>query len=292
MGTALKITLLVLAIGGVNGLGECNVQVDDACIGRTVKLADGVCYNISAPCNDDQTCTNDVCSSDGMCSFQTGEIECSKCMTTCQTGCAGKECGNDPGEGCAGTFCGTCQEGQACSADQKCTSAEVPGSCTQPFSIVEGDTISKDETYTVAGDTTLAAHILTPLCNFRSASGEHMYKFTIPEGKSFGFEIRTSGYDTVLSVMKEACRTNATIACSDDATPPGDYGSSVSGMANAGTYYVQVDGYDSSAKGPFTMTAKFKATSRSCKQHCRAGRESSTSAIGCTVACTSVFSRQ
>ena len=246
-------TLIAVA---TTAAAQCSV--DHACYGRQVTRGDGTCTNLTKVCDDKQTCTLDTCSSDGLCQFTTQSASCLKCMSTCTPQCDAKECGND---GC-GSFCGICPEGQGCDTTFKCTSTAVAGSCTAPLSLIPNSVdriLSTTATYTISGDTSAAGvtHILTPLCNFRSASPELIFSFIVPTGKTIGYEIRTVGFDTVLSLMKGACRTNATISCNDDATPPGNYGSSISGSLTAGTYYLQVDGYDSTALGPFNMTAKF-----------------------------------
>jgi hypothetical protein len=226
---------------------------DFACTGRKVTLTSGECATVPSPCEDHVDCTTDQCSDLGICSNTVSGTNCPECTSDCDTyDCEGKQCGND---GCGG-FCGVCAEGEGCDSNSQCTTNQVTGSCTAPIPM---GTISGTVTKTFNGDTSASdvTHTLTPLCNFRSGSPELIYTFTIPAAKRIGYEIRTTGYDTVLAVMKGHCQTNATVSCNDDATPPGDYGSSVSGMLTAGTYFVMVDGYDSEAKGPFTMTARF-----------------------------------
>jgi hypothetical protein len=47
------------------------------------------------------------------------------------------------------------------------------------------------------------------------------------------------------------------VACSDDATPPGETGSRIATMLQPGTYYLIADGYSSLQGGPFTLTVRF-----------------------------------
>jgi hypothetical protein len=50
-----------------------------------------------------------------------------------------------------------------------------------------------------------------------------------------------------------------TVACSDDSSPPGDYGSRITVALDPGTYYLIVDGFDASQSGPFTLKTRFAA---------------------------------
>jgi len=78
--------------------------------------------------------------------------------------------------------------------------------------------------------------------------------------------MRSTGYDTVLMLMKDECDSKAgpgeepgpnIVSCNDDGTPPGDLGSKISGEITQGTYYVMVDGYSLVDAGPFELTATF-----------------------------------
>lgn len=109
----------------------------------------------------------------------------------------------------------------------------------------------------VTGDTSNSLHVLTPSCNALTAAPELVYTFTVAEGAVYGYDIRSTGYDTVLQVYKGSCSKETVVACADDATPPGDLGSRVAGSADAGTYYVMVDGYSSADFGPFELALVF-----------------------------------
>jgi hypothetical protein len=248
---AVTVLLLCATIASAQSSTTCPVA-DSACTGRSVKLGNGSCAMTSSVCNDGVACTTDACAL-GVCTITASGSTCATCLQVCEPDCADKECGNDPN---CGTFCGTCADGLSCDANYRCTTSSLPGTCGNPLAL---GTINASQILTITGNTddALVTHTLTPLCNFRSASPELIYRFTVPAGKTMGFEIRTTGYDTVLALMKDHCYTNATIACNDDATPPGNLGSSISGLASAGTYYLMVDGFDSAAKGNFTATMKF-----------------------------------
>jgi hypothetical protein len=53
-----------------------------------------------------------------------------------------------------------------------------------------------------SGDTTQALHFETPSCNTLTASPELIFTFMVPEGKTYGYDMQLSGYDTVIQLMK------------------------------------------------------------------------------------------
>ena len=169
-------------------------------------------------------------------------------------------------------------EPTACSAVMRdCASAKsfsCPEGCTDPEAA--GDPCSgvstapackyKERNHTqveTSGTTSGSVHKMTPSCNYLTAAPERAYSFEVPaamvaNGAYVGYDIRVQGYDTVLEVMYGNCSIKNSISCSDDATPPGELGSKVSGkMTQPGTYYVLVDGFSSKDFGAFTLTAIF-----------------------------------
>jgi hypothetical protein len=83
-----------------------------------------------------------------------------------------------------------------------------------------------------------------------------VYTFTID--RVVGIDARMSGFDTVLELRRADCRDPAAlVACSDDATPPGQTGSRIAAMLQPGTYYLIADGYNRLATGPFTLSVRF-----------------------------------
>jgi len=129
-------------------------------------------------------------------------------------------------------------------------------------------------TFETTGDTGFGVHQLTPTCNFMTASPELIYTFTIPEGKTYGYDMQLSGYDTVIELMKDVCGVEAqgrdrnlqgmfietitaSVACNDDGTPPGDYGSHIFGTLTGGTYFVMIDGFSSLDFGTFFLKSTF-----------------------------------
>ena len=158
-------------------------------------------------------------------------------------------------------FCGECPFGSGC-ANGVCVEGVAAGTCASPLQLTEdGSTLtlsgSERITVTVAGDTGSALHVMTPSCNELTAAPELVYTFVVAAGATFGYDIRSTGYDTVLQLYKGACTKDQVMSCADDATPPGDLGSRVAGMATAGTYYVMVDGYSSADYGPFELSLTF-----------------------------------
>ena len=102
-------------------------------------------------------------------------------------------------------------------------------------------------TQLLTGDTTPAVHQTTPTCNSTSTAVEDVWRFTLTAPT--GIEAQSLGYDTVLSLRSADCLSDApaaTLACSDDSAPPGDYGSRIFALLQPGTYHLIVDGFDAS----------------------------------------------
>jgi hypothetical protein len=121
--------------------------------------------------------------------------------------CQNKACGED---GCGG-FCGACATGQGCS-NYECITGQSDGSCEAPLNLGNTDTtrvIETDDRVTIitVGDTTQALHFETPSCNTLTASPELIFTFVVPEGKTYGYDMQLSGYDTVIQLMK-VCMLN------------------------------------------------------------------------------------
>ncbi len=49
----------------------------------------------------------------------------------------------------------------------------------------------------------------------------------------------------------------STVACSDDATPPGDLGSRVTALLDPGSYILYVDGFSNVDMGPYELQVNF-----------------------------------
>ena len=238
-----------------------SVSCDDGvfCNGAE-RFADGLCNAGSPPCDDAAECTTDTCDEEtGLCAHELG-AGCDTCLSDCTPDCTGKVCGDD---GCGGS-CGVCDAGQGCaSAMGVCQPADQPGTCASPLPLVAAGT-DLVGSHTLFGDTSAALHQAVPTCNSTSTAVELVYTFTTAE--TVGIDARSYGYDTVLHLRKEdpaasgsECLDDtpaATVGCSDDASPPGDYGSRVAAALDPGTYYLIVDGFDSTQFGAFQLDVK------------------------------------
>jgi hypothetical protein len=227
------------------------------------RFADGKCVAGPPPCDDGAACTDDVCDPEKRTCQHIPSGTCAVCMATCDPDCTGKSCGDD---GCGGQ-CGTCPAGQACAQgvfECRPETQAAPGRNPLPL-LAAGTPLAGD--HVIQGDTSNGLHQLVPSCNRTSTAVESVYTFTVTE--KTGLEARVSGYDTVLHLRKQRgadgaadCLDNTaarTVACSDDSSPPGDYGSRISLALEPGTYYLIVDGFDSTQAGPFTLKVRFAA---------------------------------
>jgi hypothetical protein len=180
----------------------------------------------------------------------------------------------------------------------------APGSCGDPLPLVAAGVPLLGE-HLIVGDTSTGLNETIPSCNATSSAPEKVYTFTITAADGpLGIDARSSGFDTVLHLRAASCAAGETVGCSDDAAPPGNYGSRVAVLLQPGTYYLLVDGFDGSSRGPFTLSVRFAAScvpacdGRFCGSSdgcggdcglCPAGQECNTSgrcvASPCTPAC-------
>lgn len=217
------------------------------------RLVNGRCVAGTPPCDDGALCTQDVCDEvNGLCDFIPG-AECASCLAkNCVPHCRDKVCGND---GCGGS-CGTCPDSLSC-VDGACELATQPGTCANPIPLVAPGVPLLGQ-HLLSGDNSTGLNETVPNCNPASEARELAYVFTITEPT--GIDARMSGRDTVLHLRKERCQdSTATIWCSDDATPPGGYGSRIAILLQPGTYYLLADGYNANEVGPFTLDVRFVA---------------------------------
>lgn len=219
------------------------------------RFSGGACVPGAPPCDDGADCTADRCDEESMtCSHELAQDDCASCASDCTPECDGKVCGDD---GCGGS-CGACGGGEACSATGECRPADQPGTCASPLPLL-GDGVALLGRHVVQGDSTTGLHQTVPTCNSTSTAVEQVYVFTLDAPT--GIDARTHGYDTVLSVRRDCAddAAAATAGCSDDASPPGDYGSRVAVLLQPGTWYLIVDGFDSVQYGPYTLEVSFVA---------------------------------
>ncbi len=249
---------------GPPALHNLIVACDDGtfCNGVERLTVGGLCVSSGPPCDDGEDCTADVCEEDGQLCSHTLGANCAQCSTTCVPDCAGKVCGDD---GC-GLSCGTCTGiGEACaSVTGQCVADDSPGTCGAPFDLVPLPT-PLDGLFIVTDDSSDGTSQVVPTCNNTSTAVEHVYSFVVTA--TVGMDARPSGYDTVLHLRKEdpltltsECSDDtpaATVGCSDDASPPGDYGSRIAMQLDPGTYYLIVDGFDYTQFGPYELSVKF-----------------------------------
>jgi lysyl oxidase len=229
------------------------------------RFANGQCVPGAAPCDDDTACTQDLCDEEARTCANVPKGDCAICLAgdTCTPDCQGKQCGDD---GCGGE-CGTCPSGQGCAqAVYQCKPETQPGTCRSPLPLLaEGAAVIGD--HVIEGDSSDGIHQVVPACNSTSTAVEKVYTFTLTE--RLGLEARVSGYDTVLHLRKKRTADGVadclddtpakTVACSDDSSPPGNYGSRITLALDPGTYYLIVDGFDASQSGAFTLRARFAA---------------------------------
>ncbi len=246
------------------GVAEAQVEVSCSdgifCNGEE-RFANGECVSGPPPCDDGTACTADSCDEEKQACHHTPQGECAVCGATCAPDCTGKQCGDD---GCGGE-CGTCPSGQGCAqALFQCKPETQPGTCRSPLPLL-ADNVPVIGDHTIEGDSSGGIHQVVPSCNSTSTAVETVYTFTLTE--RLGLEARSSGYDTVLHLRKKRTADGVadclddtpakTVACSDDSSPPGNYGSRITVALDPGTYYLIVDGFDSSQSGPFTLHVRF-----------------------------------
>lgn len=254
-----RFTLSFRAAGGGVSFGptittSVEVSCGDGVFCNGAELfVNGACRSGAAPCDDGEACTLDVCTeADGGRCHHDASTDCNQCFApNCTPHCFKNVCGDD---GCGGS-CGQCPIGLAC-IDGGCQSVSSAGSCGNAILLAAPDALPG--THTVTGDTSAGVNEVVPSCNATSASPELVYTFTTPDF-SIGLDARSEGFDTVLHLRKASCQDpSSTVACADDSSPPGNYGSRVAAMLAANTtYYLIVDGYDATSYGPFTLSATF-----------------------------------
>jgi hypothetical protein len=221
----------------------------------TERMVGSTCAKVPAnPCDDGVACTTDTCDeATKTCSHTETGADCAQCFVPdCTPDCTGKACG---GDGC-GNSCGDCTTGNACSALGQCAPTNGLGTCANPRELMVQ--LGGQNAQTITGDTTNGVNQVVPTCNSTSTAVEDVYHFVL--GAKTGIEATTHDFDTVLHIRKAACLDDspaATVACSDDSAPPGDYGSRINAMLDPGEYYLIVDGFDDTQFGPYTLKVKF-----------------------------------
>jgi len=174
----------------------------DICEGLSVQLVSGECKETFFVCDDGDASTQSSCQSDLLRCSHIATDGAPVCFSDCEPSCEGKQCGEDD----CGGFCGGCGDGEGCS-NFECIAGLAAGSCASPLNLGNQDNetiIDTDTRLTMmtTGDTTQSIHIETPSCNTLTASPELVFKFVVPEGRTFGYDFQVYGYDTVIQLMK------------------------------------------------------------------------------------------
>jgi hypothetical protein len=125
--------------------------------------------------------------------------------------------------------------------------------CENPFcdSAIE---IPPSGTQIISGNTSGANNDAVPSCRTLSTAPDDLYVFTL-DTETF-VTSSVSGFDTVLYIREVCDEPGSELACNDDHTPPGGYGSLVSETLPAGEYFLIVDGYGSNS-GAYELTVDF-----------------------------------
>ncbi len=197
----------------------CNDHV--FCNGHEVWI-NGTCVSSNSnPCaiEDPHDCVTATCTEEtGLCSYQL-DAGCETCIG-CVPDCEDRECGAD---GCGGV-CGHCGAELSC-VSGKCSATTSPGTCANPLPFFDSREAIEGRHWKY-GDTSVGVHHVTPQCNEGSTARELVYYIDIPEGKQYGMMAQYYDFDTVLEVREGSC-DGESVACNDDAYPPGNYGSRV-----------------------------------------------------------------
>lgn len=101
----------------------------------------------------------------------------------------------------------------------------------------------------VTGDTSVGED------NIGQSSPEIWYTFTLTEDTTVDILMESTSFDTYLHLVDGDCTTPNVLASNDDCTGTRD--SCLTESLTAGTYYIVVEGYSSSAYGEYTLTLDF-----------------------------------
>ncbi|MBN1946810.1 MAG: trypsin-like peptidase domain-containing protein, partial [Bradymonadales bacterium] len=138
-----------------------------------------------------------------------------------------------------------------CAADQQCADATCVD--RMPGDVCSGATPIEPVDQTLTGDLTLGYQD-----DYQGSCGgggaDRVYQFTLSEQRRL--VAQASGFDTLLYLRSSCLDTASELACNDDATPPGGYGSHIAATLDPGSYYLFMDGYSSSV-GSYTLALTF-----------------------------------
>jgi hypothetical protein len=106
----------------------------------------------------------------------------------------------------------------------------------------------------IPGDTSGANNDAVPSCAYSPSAPDDLYVFTLDTETMVTASV--TGFDTVLYLREVCDDPDSELACNDDNTPPGGYGSYVSETLPPGEYFLIVDGYGSDS-GSYQLTVDF-----------------------------------
>ena len=114
---------------------------------------------------------------------------------------------------------------------------------------------TSNEPVEIFGDTSGSTNDFTGSCGSSANSGDNVYSFTLEHPTSVKFETlkinNSIPYDTVLHLRRECDDQSTQIACNDDAGE--GVLSKLEVTLDPGTYYLIVDGYSTSNRGPYRL---------------------------------------
>lgn len=252
--------------------GDGNVTTGEQCDDGNTTSGDGCSSTCQTEdlrvCGDGSLAGNEQCD-DGNTTNGDG------CSSTCQTerdpdcgngtldGSEGCDDGNDaPNDGCSSTC--TVESGFMCTGEPSvCTAiTNANGSCSSPFvltltnngGVLEG---------TGSGSTTGSSDQVTAAeCDGGDAGGgnDHIWQFTISEVSDVSIEVLgTTEFDAIVRVLSQPCTLTSEIpefrgadGCSDkEYQGESEYIDYVA--LPAGTYYIAIDGFDSTDVGNYEL---------------------------------------
>jgi hypothetical protein len=114
--------------------------------------------------------------------------------------------------------------------------------------------IPSSGTQIILGNTSESNNDAVPSCRTSSTAPDDFYVFTLDTETMVTASV--TGFDTVLHLRGVCDDPGTELACNDDNTPPGSYGSLVSETLPPGEYFLIVDGYGSN-QGAYRLTVEF-----------------------------------
>jgi cysteine-rich repeat protein len=256
--------------------------------GATSVCGDGI-VDAGEACDDANVNAGDGCSA--TCQIEVGFFcvgSPSVCSSVCGDGIvAGIEACDDGnvnnGDGCNNTC--AIEPGYICNGTPSVCVPNIPGNDN-----CSGATSLSGITGTLAGDNTNATNspVANPSCQTLWQK-DLWYTFTITATKPVTIAVNGTGMtDPVVAIYSGNCGALVQAGCDDDAGP-GNF-SLYTGNLSAGTYYIRVLGYGSSAAGIGSFNLVYKLNGICGNNIIESGEEcddgNTTSSDGCSSTCT------